>query len=1473
MKNIWNNLPLLIVLYCLSLDQVTAFTPANTWALTSHTTGDDTLCGLAYDAQENAIQVGGYYNTATQSRDLLIQKIDKATGLALWTQTFGGAGLDQATAVCSDNSSNIYVTGSFSGVVNFGCATLAATGASDIFVMKLNSSGICQWARRMGGFGMDQGTAVGYDVPSGALVVAGYFTGTGIDFGNSNFLLSSAGYTDLFVARYNGFTGAYQWAWSYGTSDNSNGDFATDLDINAAGDIIISGNISALSNSFSCTGNPTPMQGVNLVVNSNSVRDVDPVIIEINASGSYRSSWRGLGTGSCYANAIKFGPGGSVYMAGTYNGGDFDFGCGALANPTLNGSNDGYLVKFNPGFACPVPWIKVWVGLVAERAEGGYGLDVDGAGNAYVAGYVTDVDATIYPGTHSSTSVYPGQVLNSDAFLLKYTSGGSFVTAETYGSTNAGVGGYDQANQVCVTPSGAIYLNGVYGVKLPTGARPVISFGSNQITSTGNVDGFITLFNGPLTPTLSCSTASVTNPSSCCQSNGQICVAATGGSGNYSYQWSNGLSGTGFTCINAGVGSYTCTITDLSTGASCTIPTVQLTSSTPINLICSLVNNQLCVSGVPAGCTVAWTNQNNPGVVLSNNICFTPPQAGFYVCTVSSPCGVSTCSAYFPGILTCSISTIVSPSSCCSTDGQLCVTASNGTGNYTYQWSNGGTTACVFGLTASSTGTAYSVSVTDLSTGQTCADSRTILPQPVSMSLSCSKVNVSCFGQSNGSATASVISYSPQPACAVSYVWRNQNNSIVSNTATANNLPVGTYTVTATSCGTQATCSVTITQPPLLNCSTNATPVLCFGGSSTVTVTATGGTPGYNGTGNFTAFAGTRSYTVTDANGCFTTCTATITQPTQLALTVATTPDLFRTQTINEGTAAASVSGGVPPYSYLWSTGETSSSIANLRWGSYSVLITDANGCTASLTFNVGKRGSCCGGRKQCVPTCSDLFYDSGDISNDYSFNSNDTVTFCADSCGKRMLADFSVFELGAGDTLWAYDGAIAGAVLLGYRTQLDTAPVNFVSNAACITFVFTSDGIDGGRGWEASVVCVDDSDSYCMSTADTIYTCTGNFYDSGAGLDYSNNENRITTFCSDDPSLSIEMYFDTFNLGIDDHLLVYDGIGLTAPLLGDYTATNLLDTISATGRCLTFQFVSDAAITAFGWESFISCVPGDDSHCMGNDTLVTTCSGFFFDSGNSSGDYANLENDTITFCSANVGEAVSFDFTTFQLDPADRLSVYDGNSTSGAWLGDYTGFNSPGIITSSGSCMTFVFNSDSTGNDIGWSASISCETPGCASYIYYDGTSFQSSSSAALTYHWLCNGDTIPGATSSSYDPVQGQACSYQLVTSSASGCVDTSNALVWPGISEIDPALQEISLYPNPADHEFVLDLPPAIWLQADLYTVDGRHISSLFNGQTSTSKERVIIPSAELSQGVYVVRLASLKGGRTLRLVVLH
>src|SRR5439155_7774861 len=142
---------------------------------------------------------------------------------------------------------------------------------------------------------------------------------------------------------------------------------------------------------------------------------------------------------------------------------------------------------------------------------------------------------------------------------------------------------------------------------------------------------------------------------------------------------------------------------------------------------------------------------------------------------------------------------------------------------------------------------------------------------------------------------------------------------------------------------------------------------ICAGGSQTFTVNPSGGAAPYTfvwntgaTTSNITvSTAGTYSVTVTDTNGCTTSCSATLTVNPNPSCSV--TPSSATICAGGSQTFTVNPSGGVAPYTFLWNTGATTSNITVSSGGTYSVTVTDTNGCSTSCsaTLTVNPTPSC----------------------------------------------------------------------------------------------------------------------------------------------------------------------------------------------------------------------------------------------------------------------------------------------------------------------------------------------------------------------------------------------------------------------------------------------------------------------------------------------------------------------------------
>ena len=173
-------------------------------------------------------------------------------------------------------------------------------------------------------------------------------------------------------------------------------------------------------------------------------------------------------------------------------------------------------------------------------------------------------------------------------------------------------------------------------------------------------------------------------------------------------------------------------------------------------------------------------------------------------------------------------------------------------------------------------------------------------------------------------------------------------------------LPAGTYTATVTDTnGCTTTASYTVTEPTPITLNTSGNPANCGQADGDVTVFPSGGTGAYtyswdtspvqtnaNATG---LSAGTYTATITDANGCTTTASATVTEPAALTSVMIQEVgvDCFGDC---DGIAEVAAAGGTSPYTFLWSDGQSAALAINLCAGTYTVDITDDNGCTISDT-------------------------------------------------------------------------------------------------------------------------------------------------------------------------------------------------------------------------------------------------------------------------------------------------------------------------------------------------------------------------------------------------------------------------------------------------------------------------------------------------------------------------------------------
>lgn len=231
----------------------------------------------------------------------------------------------------------------------------------------------------------------------------------------------------------------------------------------------------------------------------------------------------------------------------------------------------------------------------------------------------------------------------------------------------------------------------------------------------------------------------------------------------------------------------------------------------------------------------------------------------------------------------------------------------------------------------------------------TCDDCFTITaPVECVLQHDAQSTDVTCTGADDGSASANVTGANG----GLTYLWSNG-----ASTADITDLAPGPYTFMATDEeGCEIMGEVVVDEPPPVQVSIDAiNPVSCFEGQDgSIDITGSGGTGmlSYdwdNGIGSIedpeNLSAGTYTLSIQDANNCTEVTTVEVNQPEEISVGTSSTGESM--VGASDGTASVEVTGGTSPYMYLWSSGDTSDMIVDQSPGSYSVTVTDDNGCIA----------------------------------------------------------------------------------------------------------------------------------------------------------------------------------------------------------------------------------------------------------------------------------------------------------------------------------------------------------------------------------------------------------------------------------------------------------------------------------------------------------------------------------------------
>ena len=433
----------------------------------------------------------------------------------------------------------------------------------------------------------------------------------------------------------------------------------------------------------------------------------------------------------------------------------------------------------------------------------------------------------------------------------------------------------------------------------------------------------------------------------CGGTDGSIDISVSGDFPPYTYNWSTGQTTEDISGI--GAGTYTVYVTnangctDSATFNLNNISSINTTSNV-VNASCAGFSNgaiNVTTSGGTPPYTYSWSSGQTTQSISSI-------AAGSYALTITDAVGcIYTQNFTVNSLPPISISLNTATNEVCSQqNGAINVNVSGGTGSYGYSWDNGATTQ---DLTSIGVGTYY-LTVIDAA-GCSNTNNFSIINDVSNCSAYCytnivlNSVSNEVCGDASGSIDIAVFDATPP------YTVSWSNGAI---TEDLTGLSAGSYTVTildANQCQLQQTITVGNQSGTLAVTSNNISNENCGSADGTIDIIVSGGTSPYafvwsNGATTedvSNLSSGTYTVTITDNVGCVIVNNYSVGNNTG---TLAETAYVINEICGNSGgTVNITVSGGVSPYSYLWSNGATTQDLTLMSAGTYFVTITDAVGC------------------------------------------------------------------------------------------------------------------------------------------------------------------------------------------------------------------------------------------------------------------------------------------------------------------------------------------------------------------------------------------------------------------------------------------------------------------------------------------------------------------------------------------------
>jgi len=410
--------------------------------------GTDRGNSIAVDADGNAYvtgatesvnfppTIGSFDQTLGGRVDTFVAKLDRTLRSLIYMTYLGGVGDDSGLSIGVDTQGAAYVTGTTNSTDFPRTTSRNHSGETDAFVASLNATGAgLLYATYLGGSGADGGNSLAVG-PGGSVFLTGNTSSDDFPFSPGAHDTALGGASDAFVAKLNVTSGALDYATYLGGSGNDSGlSIAVDPD----GYAYVTGQVDSAD--FPVTAG--------VVQETYRGGPWDAFVAKVNPAGTSLAYATFLGGGgNDGGSGIAVDGAGNAYVTGSTGEDVTNFPTTVGANDTThNGVTDAFVAKVDPTGTA----LLYATFLGGAKRDFGYGIAVDAAGNAYVAG---DTNSADFPTTPDAFS--PQNNGAHDGFVTRLSAGGVALNYSTFlGGLNI-----DFAKSIALDPAGVVYVTG-----------------------------------------------------------------------------------------------------------------------------------------------------------------------------------------------------------------------------------------------------------------------------------------------------------------------------------------------------------------------------------------------------------------------------------------------------------------------------------------------------------------------------------------------------------------------------------------------------------------------------------------------------------------------------------------------------------------------------------------------------------------------------------------------------------------------------------------------------------------------------------------------------------------------------------------------------------------------------------------------------------------------------------------------------